>query len=104
MKVTYGKGFYREGTKRFEGQIILDENKLFLRGSDGDIVSTYLPVEKIVSVKIISKGLEISVRPTLYFQYVTLWLGEKKLLRELVLELVQRRSLRKRVFKKEWGE
>lgn len=104
MEFSYGQGIYIEGSKRFDGEIILSEHKLYLRDKNGDIAQTYIPLEKIEKVRKTRQGVEIYVRPTLYFRYTALLKGEKKYLNELVRDLVNRRGLKKQFLKNEWIE
>ena len=102
MEFSYGQGTYIEKDKRLEGQIILSEHKLYLKDKNGDLAQTYIPLEKIERVRKTRQGIEIHVRPTLYFRFVALFKGEKKYLSELTRDLVQRRGLKKQFLKNEW--
>jgi len=104
MEFSYGQGVYVEGKKRLEGRIILSEHKLYLRGPEGDLAQTYIPLEKIEKVKKNLQGLEIQVRPSLTFRYTTILKGENKHLLELIKDIVQRRGLKKKFLKNEWIE
>jgi len=104
MEFSYGQGIYIEGKKRIEGQIILSEHKLYLKDANGDLVQTYIPLEKIERVRRMRQGVEVHVRPSLYIRYVAFLQGEKKYLTELVKDLVQRRGLKKQFLKNEWIE
>ena len=51
MEFHYGQGVYIEGQKRFEGEIVLSEHKLFLKDAQKqDIAPTFIPLEKIEKV------------------------------------------------------
>ena len=104
MEFSYGQGIYIEENKRLEGRIILSEHKLYLKDKTGDLAQTYIPLEKIERVHKTRQGVEIHVRPTLYFRFVALIKGEKKYVSELTRDLVQRRGLKKQFLKKEWIE
>ena len=104
MEFSYGQGIYVEGNKRLEGQIILSEHKLYLKDKNGDLAQTYIPLEKIERIRNVRQGMEVYVRPTLYFRFAALIKGEKKYLSELTKDLVQRRGLKKQFLKKEWIE
>ena len=104
MEFSYGQGIFIEGEKRFEGQIILGEHKLFLKDANGDLALTYIPLEKIERIGMVKSGAEVHVRPSTYFRYKVLFKGEKKHLSDLVRDIVQRRGLKKQFLKNEWIE
>ena len=105
MVFSYGQGEYCEGPKRVKGQIVLSEHKLYLRGPEGDIAPTYVPLEKIEKVRKTRQGVEVYVRPSLVERYTALFRGERKHLASLLKDLVARRGLRKRGFwANEWVE
>lgn len=104
VEFSYGHGKYIEGDKRIEGQIILSENKLYLKDANGDLAQTYIPLEKIERIRKSRQGVEVHVRPSIYTRYVAFLTGEKKYLSELVKDLVQRRGLKKQFLKNEWIE
>ena len=104
MEFSYGQGNYIEGEKRLQGQIILGEHKLYLRNVDGDLAQSYVPLEKIERIRKTKSGVEIHVRPSTYFRYMALLNGEKKLLSNLILDIVKRRGLKKQFLRNEWVE
>jgi len=104
MLFSYGQGTFIEGEKRFQGQIILGEHKLYLKDASGDLAQTYVPLEKIERIRKIKSGIEVHVRPSTYFRYMALLHGEKKHLSSLVRDIVQRRGLKKQFLKNEWVE
>jgi len=104
MEFSYGQGIYLEDKKRIEGQIILSEHKLFLKGTQGDLTATYIPLEKIEGIKRASNKVLIYVRPSLAYRYTAVIEGGKKQVTELANDLVQRRGLKKKFLKNEWIE
>lgn len=104
MEFTYGPGAYIEGTKNLEGRILLGEHKLYLRGAEGDLAQTFIPLEKIEGLRRTSQGLEVHVRPSLAYRYTALIKGKGRELSDLTKELVQRRGLKKKFLKREWIE
>jgi len=104
MEFSYGQGIYIEDNKRIEGQIILSEHKLFLKDKNGDLAKTYIPLEKIERLRKTRQGIELHVRPTLYFRFTALLKGEKKLISELAKDLINKRGLKKQFLKNEWIE
>lgn len=104
MQVTFGPGTYIEGQINLSGEIILGEHKLYLKSAQGDLTSTYIPMEKIELLKQTARGIELHVRPTISHRYAAVIEGEKSSLSELVREIVDRRGLKKRFLRKEWVE
>jgi len=104
MEFSYGQGIYIEGEKRFEGQIVLGEHKLYLKDENGDLAQTYIPLEKIERIRRTGQGVEVYARPTIYFRFVALLKGEKRYLKELIRDLVGRRGFKKQFLKSEWIE
>lgn len=110
MIFSYGNGEYLEGEKHIKGQIILGEHRLYLKGPQGDLTQTYIPLEKIERIKRVSvrpvlknvAGLDIHVRPSLLIKYVVCLKGEKKYIADLIRDLVSRRGLKKKFLKNEW--
>jgi hypothetical protein len=101
MIFSYGKGAFREGEKSFSGEIILSEHKLYLRDSQGDLSTTYIPLEKIVKIQKVAGGLAIYVRTSLTVSYTAVITGGKEI-GSLLNDLVQRRRLKKRFLRREW--
>lgn len=104
MEFSYGKGWFVEGTKRIDGIIILSEHRLFLKGPEGDIAATYVPLEKIEKILRKNGDLQVHVRPSLAYRYVVKFSGEKKHILDLTKDIVTRRQLKKRLLKNEWYE
>ncbi len=111
MIFSYGNGEYLEGNIHVKGQIILGEHRLYLKGAQGDLTQTYIPLEKIERIKIKSRGarlrapameIEVHVRPSLIVKYVVLLTGEKTHLSNLVKDIVKCRGFKKKFLKKEW--
>ena len=101
MLFSYGDGIYKEGEKSLRGEIILSEHKLYLKGPQGDLATTYIPLEKIVKIKKIYGGLSIFVRTALTVSYNAELRGGKHI-NSLLKDLVQRRGLIKRFLRPEW--
>jgi len=102
MLVTYGQGECHQGGKSYKGQIILSEHRLYLKGSEGDLAQTYIPLEKIKKIRRTFTGLEIYVYPSLIESYVALIKGGKKNLSALLKDLTEQRGLKKRFLGYEW--
>lgn len=104
MEFSFGEGEYQEGQKHFSGKIILGEHKLYLRGEEGDLAPTYIPLEKIEWIKKKAAAMEIQVRPAMSFRYFAVIKGERQHMTELVNEIVKRRGLKKLFLRNEWKE
>ena len=104
MQFTYGDGTYSEGHKRFQGQIVLSEHKLFLKSSHEDLTATYIPLEKIEGLKKRFGTLDIFVRPSLAYRYTATMQGNSRKITELTKDIVERRGLKKKFLKNEWFE
>jgi len=104
MEITYGDGFFIEGSTKIEGRIILSEHKLYLKSPTGDLTRTYIPLEKIEWIKCASTAASMQVRPTISYRYVATIQGDRRLIKELVIEIVGRRGFRKKFLRNEWVE
>lgn len=104
MFFSYGEGQYIEGDKNILRQIILGEHKLYLKGPQGDLTQTYIPLEKIVKLKKIPKGLEIHVRPSITIKYIAFLYGDKSKISDLIKDLVSMRGFKKVFWRNEWIE
>ena len=104
MEFSYGKGIYLEGSKHIEGEIILGDYKLYLRGTKGDLAQTYIPLDKIKRIFKKGKSIHLHVHPSISFQYVAIIQGEKKLMLDLLKDVVQKRGLKKKFLCNEWIE
>ena len=78
MQFSYSDGQFIEGDFSVSGQIILSENKLFLKDSYGDITRTYLPLDKIDRLKRQGASMWVSIKASMSFQYNVQIKGEKK--------------------------
>ncbi len=103
LSFSYGYGQYEQGQMSFRGMIVLSQYKLFLRGESGDIFQTYIPLEKIYKIKRFwFHGLAVYVRPSQVTEYVVKIMGERRLERELIKDLIQRRGLTHKFLRSEW--
>jgi len=104
MEFSFGQGRYIEGKKEIAGQIILSEHKIFIKGPEGDLAQTYIPLEKIEKISLTPQGVKIQVRPAITIRYSAIFQGERHHMKELVKDIVQRRGLKKRLLINEWIE
>lgn len=102
MLFSFGEGEYFRGSQRFGGQIILGEHKLYLKGPQGELPLTFIPLEKIVRMRRTLAGLEFYVRASMLESYAVLIKGQRRLLSELIKELSARRGLKKQFLRAEW--
>jgi len=104
MEFSYGNGIYIEAAKRIEGKIVLGEHKVFLKGVQGDLAQTFIPLDKIERIRKCPQKIEFYVRLSVSFQYIAMIQGEKKYLLELLKDIVQRRGFKKKFLRNEWVE
>ncbi|MCA9409353.1 MAG: hypothetical protein H6755_04965 [Candidatus Omnitrophica bacterium] len=104
MEITYGQGTYQEKNKKFTGQIILSDHKVFIKTPQEDLPQTFIPLEKIERLKQSSNSVDIQVRLTIMIMYTATITGQKKNISDLVKDIVKRRGLKKKFFKNEWIE
>ena len=104
MDIQYGEGIFREEKAIYKGEVTLGEHKLYLKGAEGDLTQTYIPLEKIESIKLSRGCLRLFVRPSLSYYYTAEITAKPKKMNELSQELVHRRGFKKKFLKKEWFE
>ncbi len=102
MDQSFGRGQYIEGTKRLEGEIVLSRYKLFCKGEAGDFPQTYIPLEKIASMKLKRGMIELFVRPSAVIHYTAVFKGEPANCKKLSLTLAMRLNMRKKFFRDQW--
>ncbi len=104
MEIVYGQGKYLDGASDFEGDIVLSEYKLFLRGAAGDWAQTFIPLEKIKKVRLVGDSMEISVCLSQVSRYTVKIKGENKNIKALAKELAVRRGFKKSFVWNVWVE
>lgn len=104
MQFSYGEGEYLKDKERYTGRIVLSQHKVHVRDASGDVASSFVPLEKITAVRLSGNSVQLDVRPSLYFQYVACFRGEKKHMKELAGDIAQRRGMKKKFLKNEWIE
>ncbi len=102
FSITYGEGVLQEGRKKIRGKIILDEHKLFLRRETEDIAASFIPLEKIKSIRKKGPGLLIDVRLSIINGFTAYLEGEPGKIGDMREELVRRLNLKKRFLRQEW--
>ena len=96
----YGVGFYLGGGRKYQGKIFLDE-KLYIKGEE-DYPETYIPLEKIEAIRIKRNRMEIKVSPSLLTAYTATIEGDRKKLKRLIKDIVEKLGLKKKFLKTEW--
>jgi len=102
VSFSYGPGRYLRDGREFTGQIILDAHKLFLKGGQGELSLTFIPLEKIYKVRFFWNRLKVFVRPSSFTQFTAVITGERREMQGLVRDLAQRRGFRRKKFGLEW--
>jgi len=102
MSFSYGQGRYRQRGKEFTGQIVLSGHKLYLKDDRGDITMSFIPLEKIYKIQCRWTQVKIFVRPSLFTKFVAVISGERRHIKELIKDLVDRRKFHKRKLGLEW--
>ena len=96
----YGTGFYLWEGKKYQGKILLDD-KLYIKGEE-DYPETYIPLEKIESIRIKRNRVQLKVNPSLLTAYTATIEGNRKELKRLIKDLAEKLGLKKKLFKNEW--
>lgn len=104
MIFSYGSGKYIEGSKHFTGEIILSEYKVYLRDKTEDYSQTFIPLDKVVQLKVLGNRLFFFIMLSVSNQYTPVIEGEKKLILELAKDIANRRGFKKKFLKNEWVE
>ena len=96
----YGTGFYLGGGKKYRGKICLDD-KLYIK-RDEDYPETYIPLEKIEAIRIKRNRVQLKVNPSLLTAYTAIIEGDRKELKRLIKDIVEKLGLKKKFLKAEW--
>jgi len=102
MDVVYGEGQYAQGDIRCHGRIIVDAFKLYLRGPEGDLTQTFVPLEKIARLQRNRGGVTIGVRLSQANQYRVTLKMEPVYIKDLVDDLVRKLNLKKKLLRPVW--
>lgn len=97
----YGEGYYIEGQRHVKGRIIMDMSRLYVSGIKGE-AHTYIPLEKIVQVKGVRRGIEIKAKlsaANVINVIISLpYMANRKLIKNLVGQL----HLKKKFLRRQW--
>ncbi len=102
LTFAYGEMEYRRGRRIYHGQVILTGHKLYVKGHEGEIAETFIPLEKIYKIKIFWNVLRVYVRPSSVMEFHVKIIGPAQSLRSLVSDLVDHRQMQRRLFGLEW--
>lgn len=103
LAFTYGKGKYIHPEAQTEGEIILNEHKLYLKSDKGEeLAQTFTPLDKIQRMTRSDNRLRFHIRLTVSFQYDVQFIGEKKRIKELAQDIAKSCGLKKAFWKDEW--
>jgi len=104
MEIEFSEGIFNESDRITKGVIVLSDHKLYLKGPEGDITQTYIPLEKIETLKLTGSSLSLFVRPGVSYYFTIVIKGNRLKISELTKELVLRRGFKKKFLRKEWIE
>jgi hypothetical protein len=97
----YGQGTYVEEQKRIIGQIVIDQDRLYVACGNKK-TSTSIPLEKVSLIKYTRRGFNIKTKlsPVNVIEtHIILPLANRK---KLVKDIVKRFNLKKKFFRKIW--
>jgi hypothetical protein len=102
MLFSYGQGQFKSGAKVFQGQIFVDDIKLFLQGPQGPLPPTFVVLDKIKIIRQGFSGVEIFIQLSSLESYTVQLKGTRKFLADLVRDLAEKRLLKKKFWRREW--
>ena len=102
MTFSYGPGEYKDGLFSARGEILVSAHKLYLRDNGADIPRTYVPLEKIIRLRLRWSCLEVDVVPNMMSRYTAIINGKRSVLKSVVRDLVSQRGLKRVFFRWEW--
>ena len=74
---SYGEAKYIEEQKRYEGQLILDSNKIYLKGPDGEIPQTFCALSRIARMQQRGNRLLLDIRSTVVTGYQAAFVADQ---------------------------
>lgn len=98
----YGKGYYKENHRRYAGVVCIDRSRLYIEG-EKNTAGTYVPLEKIVKVKVVAGGVEITARLAAANVLRVIISLPSRALRGLIKDIVGTLHLKKRFLRREWS-
>ena len=102
MLFTYGPGKFVETHKEFAGEVVLSEHKVYLRNDGEDLPQTYVPLEKIESIRQKGQQVFFFVRTSIHFTMEPCFIVSKDKVDELIRDIVSYRGFKKSFWQKKW--
>jgi hypothetical protein len=99
--MNYSKAKYIEANRVIEGDLILDESRLYIANSNVSS-STYIPLDKIVNLKKNFKSVEIKAKLSAINSIKAKIILPRAAANSLVKELVARLNLKKKFLRRQW--
>jgi hypothetical protein len=99
--MNYGPAKYIEDDRVVEGDVILDESRLYI-SSDNISSSTYIPLDKIILIRKRINGFEVKAKLSpinSIFVKILMPLRKKN---RLINDIVNKQKMKKKFFKAEW--
>lgn len=101
MLKKYQEVIFIEGGRRYKGNIIIDDYKIYLKGHTS-YVDTYIPQDKITLIKKIKQGMFIQVKPTSISRRDIIIKGRKEIINNVINQLINRLNLKKKFLRSVW--
>jgi len=99
--MNYGPVKYIEGDRFIEGELILDENRLYI-SLDTVSSSTYIPLDKVILLRKKFNGVEIQAKLSAINSLFVRIVIANNYKKRLIKDIVNKQKLKKKFFKSEW--
>ena len=99
--MNFGEAKYIEGGRLIEGELILDESRLYIQ-SNSVSSSTYIPLDKIILLRKKVNGLEIKAKLSAINSLSVKILISGSAGNTLLNNILRRLKLKNKFFKREW--
>jgi len=99
--MNYGAAKYIEGSRLIEGDLILDETRLYI-STDNISSSTYIPLDKVILLRKKINGLEIQAKLSAINSLFVRIIISNNSKKRLIKDIVNKQKLKKKFFKSEW--
>jgi len=99
--MNYGPVKYIEGDRFIEGELILDENRLYI-SSDTVSSSTYIPLDKVIFLRKKFNGVEIQAKLSAINSLFVKILIPTNAKNRLIKSIVNKQKLTKKFLRREW--
>jgi len=101
MMKKFGEGIFLERNKRYKGNIIIDNYKIYLEGNE-PFVDTFIPLEKINLVKRKKTEIIVYIKPTSISRRIVAISGKNKVIADILHTLIEKLNLKKRFLRSIW--